>query len=105
MKNGDTTKNTEFGYTLAITLGTIVIGLVSYILYTGNISKLREAPRCEYNGWAYADKETYDSIDGCNTCFCHTGQTVCTQKECDIPELCDDGTVCPIEENLESPTP
>jgi len=62
MLNEDITKKTDFGYALAITLGTIVIGLVSYILYTENISKLRETPRCEYNGWAYADKETYEKF-------------------------------------------
>ncbi len=95
----------NFGYTLAITLGTIVIGLISYILYTENLYKIKDAPRCEYNGWAYADKETYESADGCNICFCHTGETVCTQNECEGPKLCDDGTTCPIDPVLESPLP
>lgn len=87
----------DFVLGIAITLGTIVIGLISYILYTENISRFQETPRCEYNGWAYADKEVYDSIDGCNICFCHTGETICSNDDCDTPELCDDGTVCPVE--------
>ena len=98
-------KKATFGYTLAITLGTIVVGLISYIFYTEYLTNFKEAPRCEYNGWAYADKETYESADGCNTCFCHTGETVCTQNECDSVELCDDGTVCPIDPALNESQP
>lgn len=90
-------KNTNFAYTISITLATIIIGLVSYIYYTENSSKLRETPKCEYNGWAYEDKQTFSSSDGCNVCFCHSGETICTQNKCDTPELCDDGTVCPVE--------
>lgn len=90
-------KNTNFAYGIAITLATIVIGLVSYIYYSENLTNLKEAPRCEYNGWAYSDKEIYDSSDGCNVCFCHSGETICTENECNEPELCDDGTVCPVE--------
>lgn len=76
-------KGKNFAYGLSITLATIVLGLISYIFYTSNTLIPKEAPRCEYNGWAYADKETFDSTDGCNTCFCHTGETVCTKKSCD----------------------
>ncbi len=80
------TKNFAFG--LAITLGTIVLGLISYIFFTSNTLIKKDAPRCEYYGWAYADKEIFDSKDGCNTCFCHTGEIVCTKETCtkDTPE-------------------
>ncbi|NLZ24806.1 hypothetical protein GX888_03640 [Candidatus Dojkabacteria bacterium] len=82
-------KNKTFGYGLSVTLATIVIGLVSYIYYTSNILPNKQPPRCEYGGWAYADKETFESLDGCNTCFCHTGEIICTERECiedvDVP--------------------
>lgn len=65
---------------LCIALGTLVIGLVSFLLYTTQVKK--DPPRCEYNGWAYANGEIYDSTDGCNTCFCNSGNTVCTEKAC-----------------------
>lgn len=73
----------SFAYGLAITLGTIVLGLISYIFYTSNILTTQQGERCEYNGWAYADKELFESADGCNTCFCHTGDVVCTQVACE----------------------
>ncbi len=65
---------------LCITMGTVIIGLVSFIIYR-NLSP-QEVKRCEYNGWAYANGEIYDSSDGCNTCFCNNGDTVCTKEEC-----------------------
>ncbi len=76
-------KGKNFAFGLAITLGTIVLGLISYIFFTSNTLIKKEAPRCEYYGWAYADKEIFDSKDGCNTCFCHTGEIICTEKACD----------------------
>jgi len=74
-------KDNPFLLGLSITLGTVVIGLVSFILYTNQISK--EPIPCEYNGWAYADGEIYDSSDGCDTCFCNDGKTICTDNVCD----------------------
>lgn len=73
-------KENSFLLGLSITLGTIVIGLSSFLLYTNEVSN--KPLRCEYNGWAYADSEIYDSTDGCNVCFCNNGKTVCTEKEC-----------------------
>ncbi|MDX9739424.1 MAG: hypothetical protein RBT33_03665 [Candidatus Dojkabacteria bacterium] len=92
-------KKNNFLTGVIITLATITIGLISYVFYTENTSLFREPNRCEYNGWAYADKETYTSIDGCNTCFCYDGETVCTEKACapESTKYCDDGTVCPVE--------
>jgi len=75
-------KERNFALGLAITLGTIVLGLISYIFFTSNTLPTKEPPRCEYNGWAYADKEIFDSSDGCNICFCHTGETICTENVC-----------------------
>jgi len=74
-------KQNSFLLGLSITLGTIVIGLISFLLYTTQVQK--EAPRCEYNGWAYADGEIYESIDKCDTCFCDDGKTICTNNPCD----------------------
>ena len=92
-------KKNNFLTGIIITLATITIGLISYVFYTENTSLFREPNRCEYNGWAYADKETYPSVDGCNLCFCYDGETVCTEKECspESTEYCDDGSVCPVE--------
>lgn len=73
-------KKTNFLIGLCITLGTIVIGLISFLLYTNFAPQ--EIKRCEYNGWAYANGEIYDSADKCNTCFCNNGDTVCTKKAC-----------------------
>jgi len=98
--NEEIEKKINFLYGVLITLGTIVIGLVSYIFYTENVEIFKEPNRCEYNGWAYANKEIYESADGCNTCFCYSGETICTEKACNsINEVkyCDDGTVCPVE--------
>lgn len=76
----DIEKRKNFLLGLCITLGTIVIGLISFLFY---MNKVESTPnRCEYNGWAYADKDIYDSSDGCNTCFCHNGETICTLKAC-----------------------
>lgn len=77
-----TTKKINFLYGVIITMGTIIVGLISYIFYASNIDIFSKPSRCEYNGWAYADGETYKSIDGCNTCFCSDGETVCTEMAC-----------------------
>jgi len=79
----DENKGKNFAISLSITLGTIVIGLISFIVFTNISSSSKEAPKCEYNGWAYSDKEIFESADKCNTCFCHTGETVCTKKICE----------------------
>ena len=67
---------------LLITFGVIILGLVSYIYYTSHILTQKEAPRCEYKGWAYADKEAFDMGDDCNMCFCHSGEIICSEKNC-----------------------
>jgi hypothetical protein len=74
-------KDNSFLVGLSITLGTIVIGLVSYIVFTTDFKD--EKLRCEYNGWAYAHEEAFDSIDGCNVCSCNNGSVVCTQMACE----------------------
>ena len=71
---------------LSITLGTIVIGLISYIFFTSNIKlPWQEEDRCEYGGWAYAHGETFDSTDGCNICVCNDGVIACTERACEDP--------------------
>jgi hypothetical protein len=84
--NEDTQKKIQFLYGVIITMGTIIVGLISYIFYTENSELFKQPNKCEYNGWAYSDGETYKSIDGCNTCFCSDGETVCTEMACDIAE-------------------
>lgn len=98
--NEELEKRNNFLLGIVLTLATIVVGLVSYVFYTENTTLFRQPNRCEYNGWAYADKEIYDSADGCNVCFCHNGETVCTEKVCTEEETsyCDDGTICPVTE-------
>ena len=75
-------KEKNFMQGLLITFGVIILGLVSYIYYTSHILTQKEAPRCEYKGWAYADKEVFDMGDDCNVCFCHSGETICSKKNC-----------------------
>ena len=77
-------KDNSFLLGLSITLGTIVVGLISYIVFTSELPG-REMARCEYNGWAYAHAETFDSTDGCNVCSCNDGEVVCTQLACEEP--------------------
>ena len=55
----DNKNNNSFLLGLNITLGTVVIGLISFILYTTQVAK--EMPRCEYNGWAYAHGESFEA--------------------------------------------
>lgn len=78
--------NKDFWISLCIVLGTISVGLASYIFYMSRVNISKEAPRCEYNGWAYADGENFDSTDGCNTCFCDDGLVSCTEKFCEPSE-------------------
>ena len=78
----DNQKKLNFVYGLAITFATITTGLVAFLYYSNDIGFKKEATRCEYNGWAYADKEIFDSVDTCNTCFCYDGETICTEKAC-----------------------
>lgn len=77
-------KDNSFLLGLCITLGTIVIGLISYIVFTSELTG-REMARCEYNGWAYAHNESFDSTDGCNVCSCNNGEVVCTLMACEEP--------------------
>ncbi len=80
---GQDKKENSFLLGLSITLATILIGLVSYIVYTNSTPTGKSL--CEYNGWAYSDKDTFQSADGCNQCICSNGETVCTQMECSTP--------------------
>jgi hypothetical protein len=75
------TKRHDFLLGLCITLGTIVIGLISYVVYFNTISQ--QKARCNYSGWSYADGETFKSSDGCNYCACSDGKTVCTLMACE----------------------
>ena len=72
----------NFTQGLLITFGVIILGLVSYIYYYSHILPQRSAPRCEYKGWAYADKEIFDMGDDCNMCFCSDGEVICSNKNC-----------------------
>jgi len=41
---------------------------------------------CDYNGTTYALDDTFDAVDGCNTCTCTAGGVSCTEIGCD-PKL------------------
>lgn len=85
---------------IIITLCTVIVGLSSYIFYLSSSKTNDNLPqRCEYNGWAYTDEETFPSIDGCNTCVCSEGQVVCTEMACvnsttDNSPVCEPGETC-----------
>ena len=66
---------------LIITLCTVIVGLSSYIFYT-TLVKTPPPARCEYNGWAYADGESFPAVDDCNTCVCSDGEVICTEMYC-----------------------
>jgi len=68
---------------IVITLGTILIGLVSYIVYSEYKVQNSVPQRCPYQGWSYEDGESFDSGDGCNMCICNDGQIACTEMACD----------------------
>ena len=78
--------------------------------------------RCEYAGQFYSGGQSFDALDGCNTCACDaaTGEIICTMMACapltcepaDCPNmsqapnyLCDDGettagpTPCELQED------
>lgn len=73
-------KKHDFLLGICITLGVIVVGLISYVVYSDTISK--QKARCDYSGWSYADGESFKSSDGCNYCACSNGQVVCTLMAC-----------------------
>ena len=73
----------NFWVSLSIVLATVCVGLISYLFYSSRQNSTQEAPRCEYNGWAYADGEWFDSTDGCNQCFCNNGAISCTEMACE----------------------
>ncbi len=83
-----------------ITLCTVIVGLSSYIFYlSSQINNENTTQRCEYNGWAYADGESFPSSDGCNTCSCSNGDVVCTEMACinspaNSSPACESGETC-----------
>lgn len=77
-------KDNSFPVRLSITLGTIVIGLISYIVFTTDFQT--EKTRCEYGGWAYSHGESFEATDGCNMCSCNDGEVVCTLMACEQQE-------------------
>ncbi len=80
-----------------ITMATVIIGLTSYIYYLSSTDGEQTNQRCEYNGWAYANGETYSSSDECNTCVCTNGETVCTEMAC-LEDPFVPPTTCDVEE-------
>ena len=74
---------------LSITLGTIVLGLTSYIIYSEYKIQNRTLNRCPYQGWSYEHEESFDAGDDCNICVCNDGIIVCSQRECENLNLYD----------------
>jgi hypothetical protein len=77
----------NFLLSLSITLGVIILGLVSYIVYSEYQIQNKQPKRCPYQGWLYEHGESFDAGDGCNVCLCNDGIVVCTQKECEEMNL------------------
>lgn len=88
-------KKISFLTNVIILLGTIILGLSSYIVYL-TYNGDSEPQVCEYNGWAYSEGDTFESTDGCNTCSCSNGQVVCTEMACveSDPGTCTVGEDC-----------
>ena len=68
---------------VVITLSTILVGLVSYIVYSEYKTQNTLPQRCPYNGWSYENGESFDSGDGCNICVCNDGMVACTEMSCE----------------------
>jgi hypothetical protein len=78
-------KNKEnFFIGLSLTLGVIVLGLTSYIVYSEYQRQNRTLNRCPYEGWSYEHGESFDSNDGCNVCICNDGMIACTERVCEL---------------------
>ncbi|MDD2270417.1 MAG: hypothetical protein PHG60_02465 [Candidatus Dojkabacteria bacterium] len=74
----------NFLLSLSITLGVILLGLISYVVYSEYRIQNRTLNRCPYQGWSYEHGESFDSGDGCNVCVCNDGVIACTERACDI---------------------
>ena len=68
---------------LSITLGVILLGLISYIVYSEYKGQNRVLNRCPYQGWSYEHGESFDMDDGCNVCICNDGIITCTEMICE----------------------
>jgi hypothetical protein len=69
---------------LCITFGVIILGLISYIVYSEYKIQNKPFNRCPYQGWSYDHGESFDVGDGCNICLCNDGTIVCTEEACNI---------------------
>lgn len=67
---------------LVITLSTVIIGLISYIIYSEYKLQNKTLQMCPYQGWSYEHNETFEAGDGCNICLCNDGIIVCTELDC-----------------------
>lgn len=38
--------------------------------------------QCTYNGTVYKSGDTFNDVDGCNTCSCDAGSVACSTQEC-----------------------
>lgn len=76
-------ENKNFLLSLSITLATILIGLISYIVYTQIQASNKVPLRCPYQGWSYEDGENFEAGDGCNMCICNDGEIACTEMACE----------------------
>jgi hypothetical protein len=74
---------------LSITLGIILLGLTSYIVYSEYKTQNETPNRCPYEGWSYEHGESFDSSDGCNICVCNDGVVACTERDCTTSPITD----------------
>lgn len=79
----------NFLLSLSITLVVILLGLISYIVYSEYKTQNRTLNRCPYEGWSYEHEERFDAGDGCNSCICNDGIVACTEMDCNPTPLVD----------------
>ena len=71
----------NFLLSAVITLSTILIGLVSYIVYSEYQKVNRVPSRCPYSGWEYEHGESFLTNDNSEFCLCNDGTIACTDLD------------------------
>ena len=57
-------------------------GAACYDAKTKTVSVCKATGSCNYGGKVYPNGANYPAGDGCNTCSCRNGQTICTKIAC-----------------------
>ena len=55
----------------------------NYKVKNNEETEIQNVTTCEYNDKSYKSGESFQAIDGCNTCKCNDGNAIeCTIKSC-----------------------